>query len=254
MPALGAANDIYRVRTSTQNLIQEALELLGVLGEGETLSADQLSNALRTLNYMVDAWNAEQLNIWTLVRTPLTLTANTNPHAIGPGSAVLDAPRPLRLWQGMAFLTGGSLGSTERELTIQTQQQFERCYDSSLAGIPEAIYYEASVPEGNLWTDVKPDDAYTLVLYLEKMLHQVFSSGTTSDLDLPPGYAQALASNLAIELAAKYGKNAATSLIITAQTSKAAIKRLNHRPLYLDIDPDLTVYRGYSLSDLRAGR
>lgn len=240
MPALASINDIYRVKASTQDIVKEALELLGVIAEGEPLEAAQLQNSLRTFNFMVDNWNTEKLTIYVLARNTFTLTASTNPHEIGPGIAApgLDAPRQNRLEQGQAWISGGSLGQTEDELEIYTRTEWADRYDGAAgASLPSALYYEPLFPTAKLWFDVKPDQAYTLVLYLEQMLQQILSDGTTTELKLPPGYAEALASNLAIKLAPKYGRSAPVEVINSAVESKANIKRLNRKPIYFAGDP-----------------
>lgn len=247
MPALASANDIYRVHTSTQDIIKRALRLIGVLESGEPLPAGQLKDALEAFNDMVDAWNTEKLIIWALARNTLTLTASTNPHEIGPGVAApgFDAPRPNRIVQGQAYLSGASLGTDEARLDVWEHDQFEQQHDSSQSGRPCALYYEPSFPNGKIWLDMKPDAAYSLILWLETMLHQVFlegvlgGDGTTTELSLPPGYKEAITHNLAIRLALEYGRSAPVEVINGAVESKANIKRLNQRPLYLEIDPAL---------------
>lgn len=250
MPALGAANDIYRVRTSTQDIIKRALRLIGVLASGEPLPADQLSDGLEAFNDMLDSWNTEKLIIWVLARNTFTLTVGTNPHEIGPGSAVLNAPRPNRIEQGQAWITGGSLGTNETELEVLTLAQWnsERVPDNS--GIPSELYYETIFPAAKIWFDVKPSAAYTLVLWLEQMLHQVFSDGTTTELSLPPGYKEAIVHNLAIKLAPEYGKQAPPEVINAAVEAKASIKRLNAKPMYLACDEALLA-RGQSFNITR---
>lgn len=257
MPALGALNDIYRVRTSTQDIVKRALRLIGVLASGEALPADQLKDGLEALNDMVDSWNTETLVIWVLARNTFTLTAGTNPHQIGPGVAPpgLDAPRPNRIEQGQAWLTGVTLGNIERELKVLTREQWAAEYLPDNSGIPCSLYYEPLFPTGNIWFDVKPDAAYTLVLYLEQMMSQVFSDGTTTELVLPPGYKDAIVHNLAIRLAPEYGRGAPVEVINSAVEGKASLKRLNMRPLYLNVDPELSAGRyGVSLADFQAGR
>ena len=44
-------------------IINEALELLGVLGEGESPTAAQLTSCATTLNFMVKAWQADVKNL-----------------------------------------------------------------------------------------------------------------------------------------------------------------------------------------------
>ncbi len=241
MPALGAVNDIYRVRASTQDIVKRALRLISVLASGEALPADQLKDGLEAFNDMVDSWNTEKLIIWVLARNTFTLTTGINPFEIGPGVAApgLDAPRPNRIEQGQAWLTGGSLGVIETELEVWTREQWAAQYLADQSTIPCGLYYEALFPVAKLWFDFKPDQAYTLILYLEQMLSQVLSDGTTTELALPPGYKDAIVHNLAIRLAPEYGRAAPVEVINSAVEGKASIKRINMRPLYLDLDSEL---------------
>lgn len=59
--------------TSSQDIIIEALELLGVLGEGETPTADQYTSCLRTLNTMTKTWQADRLNLFAVQKCYLFL-------------------------------------------------------------------------------------------------------------------------------------------------------------------------------------
>lgn len=54
--------------TSTNQIITEALELLGVLGEGESYNTNQYDSALRTLNSMVKMWQTDGLNLFAVQR------------------------------------------------------------------------------------------------------------------------------------------------------------------------------------------
>jgi hypothetical protein len=53
--------------TSTQEIITEALELLGVLGEGEAYTPAQYTSCVRTLNMMIKNWQAAGLNLFSVV-------------------------------------------------------------------------------------------------------------------------------------------------------------------------------------------
>jgi len=50
------------------DIINEALEMLGVLGEGESANTNQLTSASRTLNMMTKAWQADGLNLFAIER------------------------------------------------------------------------------------------------------------------------------------------------------------------------------------------
>lgn len=71
MPTSGSIN----YSTSTQEIITEALELLGVLGEGEAYNTNQYESARRTLNSMVKMWQADHLNLFAVQEGYLFLEA-----------------------------------------------------------------------------------------------------------------------------------------------------------------------------------
>jgi len=71
------------------DIINEALEMLGVLGEGEIANTNQIASASRTLNMMTKAWQAEGLNLFAIERMYLftekaqeeyTLASSTTDH------------------------------------------------------------------------------------------------------------------------------------------------------------------------------
>ena len=76
--------------TATRDaIITEALEQLGVLGEGDSPNANQLTSCARTLNYMLKAWQADGANLFAVQKVYLftvkdqssyTLTGSTTDH------------------------------------------------------------------------------------------------------------------------------------------------------------------------------
>jgi len=235
MPVLASLNDIYRVRVSAQGIIKRAMRLLGAIASGEELAAHELADGVEALNHMLDSWNTESLTIYALVRNSLTLTAGQQSHTVGPAGD-LDIPRPQSIEQGQAFITGGTLGTTELEIEVYNQHQWAAILDKSTSSIPSRLYYETAFPLGVIWLDPKPDVAYSLLLYTEQMLAQAFMDSVNSDVALPPGYAEAIVHNLAIRLAPEFGKEPPAAVIEGAVTGKANIKRANQKPVYLSMD------------------
>ena len=85
---MAISNSIDFIVTAN-DIVNEALELIGVLGEGEVNNADQSASAMRTLNMMVKTWQADGLNLFAVQRNflflekdraeyPLSATAGTN--------------------------------------------------------------------------------------------------------------------------------------------------------------------------------
>jgi len=65
------------------NIITEALELLGVIGEGDSPSANQLTSSARTLNMMVKHFQTKGLNLFALQRMYVFLESDKREYSLG---------------------------------------------------------------------------------------------------------------------------------------------------------------------------
>ena len=72
---------------TTEDIITEALELLGVLGEGEAPTADQITSSQRTLNMMAKTWQADGLNLFAVQRATLNLIDGQEVYNLGNTSS-----------------------------------------------------------------------------------------------------------------------------------------------------------------------
>lgn len=68
---------------SRDGIITEALEQMGMLSEGQSPSADQLTSMAITLNMMVKAWQADGLNLFALQKIYVYLEKNKNEYSLG---------------------------------------------------------------------------------------------------------------------------------------------------------------------------
>ena len=75
-----ATSGSTNLTATATDIITEALEQLGVLGEGETPKTNALTSCNRTLNYLVKAWQMEGMNLFAMVRTYLFLEKNKNTY------------------------------------------------------------------------------------------------------------------------------------------------------------------------------
>jgi hypothetical protein len=73
--------------SSTLDIITESLELLGVLGEGESPTAAQITSMKRTLNNLCKAWQADGLNIFAVQPVYLFLDGNSTEYDLYYGSS-----------------------------------------------------------------------------------------------------------------------------------------------------------------------
>jgi hypothetical protein len=93
------------VSVTATTLITAAYTDIGVLGQGETLSAYLAQDGLRRLNAMIASWRAHQLTVLAIERMIFPLVANKQTYTIGLGGD-FNVPRPTRIDAAGLWLQG----------------------------------------------------------------------------------------------------------------------------------------------------
>lgn len=216
------------------DLIRVALRTLGVLAAEETPSAAEQSDALDTLNDMLDSWAGERLALFATLRSTYTLTPSLDPHSIGVGGG-FNTTRPVRI--DRASITPLGAPGTERPLRMLSDAEWQDTQGKTNVGTPMSLWVRAGHPMMKLHLNPIPNAADTLVLYTWQQLGRF--ADTTVTVDLPPGYARAIRYNLAKELSPEFGVSLSAEAQDIANESKSTLKRLNAQPSYLRTDPAL---------------
>lgn len=218
-------------------LIEGAARLIGVLAEGESLSAQGANDALNALNDLLDSWSNEGLIAFPMLREAFALSSVGLSQTYTWGSAgTLASIRPQSVRKALIQLTG-TTPAIELPMTILNVDQYAGVVLKSLqSNFPLFCYIDDAYPSRNVnvWP-VPTDSTNSLVFYSVKPLIDLATLPTI--LSLPPGYQRALRYALAVDLAPEYGKSVPDSVVAIAVESKAAIKRNNTKPIYLTVDP-----------------
>jgi hypothetical protein len=90
---------------------------------------------------------------------------------------------------------------------------------------PTDLYYDRTFPLGNLYVYPNPSMAGQCHLWCDQPLLDL--TNAAAPINLPSGYARALKTNLAVELAPEYGKQIHPALAQRARESKQMLKSLN---------------------------
>lgn len=194
-------------------LATAAVEDLGVIDAGGTLSASQLAQALAAANTMLDNWSSQKLLVarsllqsqaYTAATQSYTLTALKveaahNVLAAGPSNKinVLNAEQ----WS--------ALPDRQRQSYL-----VENCFYDRAATTPK-IYF-SPIP-------VASTGSAELTLWVA---HAQFVDATTA-YTLLPGYQQLMQFGLAMVLAPKYGRTPSPQLKENYQQALAAVASLN---------------------------
>lgn len=78
-----ATSSSYDFNATANDIITEALGLVGVYSPGETLDSSEAADALRTLNMMIKAWQPKY-GLWLNKELYLFLQADTVKYSLGP--------------------------------------------------------------------------------------------------------------------------------------------------------------------------
>jgi hypothetical protein len=87
---MARSGSIDYTRTSYQ-IVQEALELIGVVGAQETPAVSDVTFATSRLNAMVKAWQAEGLHLWGTTEGVIFLTEGTNRYDVSSAATSVNS-------------------------------------------------------------------------------------------------------------------------------------------------------------------
>lgn len=221
---------------TTRDLLSSSLRVIGALASGETLLANESTDALTGLNQLLDSWSTENLLIPNKAREVFPLVSSQGVYTMGTGGT-FNTTRPMRIENAELQITSSN-PAIEIPIKILTKDEYARILLKTMTSTyPLYLYAEGTYPLEtiNLWP--VPVQVNNLALYSWKPLANV--SNLSTALSLPPGYERALKYNLAIDLAPEYGRPVTAEVAAIAVESKAAIKRMNSKPQYLAVDDAL---------------
>jgi hypothetical protein len=222
-------------RTGLQ-VITDALKLIGVVAGHEIPTSAEQQDALSRLNELIDSWGTHAQTMYVPRRVLVPLVVGVQTYSVGEGGDV-DLPAPMAL-DAASYLTTASV-PTEVYLDLSTDQAYVGQPMKTLTGAPpQAVSYTRGAPLGELWVWPVPSVATTLVLYWREPVQQF--PDLTTPVDLLPGYAKALRTNLALELAPEFGRVVDPMVLKLAVESLADVKRANLPYTEVGMDGALT--------------
>lgn len=212
------------------SLLNSAVERLGRLYPGESLSSSEQTDFLTVANSMVDNWSLERLNIPVVVVASAALVSGTAAYTLGPGGT-FGSTRFLRLDSAGILLPSAAIAGTYIRVPVEivSQQKFQAFPEkTALAQIPEMFYYDYQFPTATGTLAPTPNFTGTATK-LELAGWQALANfpDLVTTVNTPQGYDEALITNLAIRLAPLLSVSASAELVNAAQQSKAAIRAMN---------------------------
>lgn len=230
-------------RTGLQ-VITDSLKLIGAVAGHEVPTATEQADAFARLTELIDSWGLHAQTLLVARRDVVPLVAAQQTYTWGPGEDI-DLPVPVTL-DAVSYVVTGTT-DTEVFLGLGFEQAYVGQAQKALTGAaPLGVRYSRTHDAGELWVWPVPTDVLDLVVYWQQPLAQ-FPDLVTA-VGLSYGYARALRTNLALELAPEWGRVVDPNVERMARESLADVKRANVRLVEVGIDPALTGAGTYDIT------
>lgn len=223
--------------TTAIDLITRSMKLAKLLAAGETPTAEEATDALATLNDVLENWDTEPLSLWATSNFTAPTVAGQATYTIGPAGN-FNTTRPSGIHGAYVTFNGvdfdvAVVGQLEyNDISLKTQQQ----------PIAEKLLYVNDFPLGLITLWPVPSQVVNLTMTFDRLLTQLTNTATT--INYPPGAAKALRYALAVELATEFGAPIDPVLAALAADAKADYKRANKQPVKARYDAALVGIHG----------
>lgn len=205
---------------TAQQIINQSLRVLGVIGTGETPSAEDASIGLTALNSVLSSLSLQSLTPYANAQVTKTLTPSQASYTFGSGGNI-NSPRPVDIVS--AFLRADS---NDYPIQIIDQETYDGYVDKTVTStMPNRLFYDATYPLGTVYLYPIPSQANVLYMRVRRLLESF--SALSEDVDLPTGYDRMLKWALARELSAEFGLPITPDIERQYMEALADIKRLN---------------------------
>lgn len=227
-----AVSTITTFALSKNELIREALDVLGVGSEGEPVTADMYRRGSNSLNLMITSWNAQE-DLWRREQASVTLVAGQAAYAL--------TPKPMRV---LSARRKDVASGYETPMTEWSRQEYlDQPNKTSALSTPVNFYYDPQRDTGTLYVWPAPSAPVAAAVTVEiDQLRPIFLMDSSADtLDFPQEWQETVAMNLAKRLKLKYPVNdSATNAEIDALADGlfSKLKGWDNEPASLFLQPD----------------
>lgn len=224
------------------DLLTEAYLDLGVIAEGEPLSAAMANTGLSKLNSMFDSWNLEKLTVYGSTATAFPLVSGQTSYTMGWGGN-FNVARPIKIVG--AYIRDVSVPAANRmdlPLQILTDKEYRNYpYKSDSATIPFGIWVNYTAPMAVVTLlPAATNTNFNLILWQESTFSSV---SLYQEFAFAQGYRETIVANLALRLSPSYAAKPSDFTANLAVTGKRRLQSSNVQVNALTIDPLLTQNR-----------
>jgi hypothetical protein len=227
--------------TTARDLIKSALRKCGALTKYDVATADEMSDALQSLNDLLGSMANHALLAYYRTVEDFPIVSGQTDYTIGDGGD-FDTVRPINI--ASAYIRQSTI---DHDVYPVSDSIYASISSKNTGGIPRYLNYTNATPLSTIKLYPAPATGYTLFLVSEK---QVSTLTLNTTLNFPAGWNRYLVNQLAIELAPEYGAQipqetylAATQALDSITTAAAKVKDMDALPR---LGNDSNIYTGYN--------
>jgi hypothetical protein len=210
---------------TVDDLISLALLDSGIIGQGQSASAEDMNNAFLRLNMLLSQWTRKRWLVYAL-EDVFCATTGAQSYTIGAGGD-FNMTRPDRLEEGNFFRQfAGTQGQVDYPLQLfKSREDYNQIVVKKIGTWPSGIFYDNSFPVGHIYVWPVPASGYEIHLNVKTPLAQLTS--ITQSISFPPEYEPALFYNLIVRLRAAYQMPPDPVMIGLAKESLNVLREAN---------------------------
>lgn len=223
---------------TARDIIEGALSLINVVGDGLSPSPEMISRGHDALNDILVTWNNQELMLYKTRLIQGTLSAGVNPTSIGPMGDIdtTTIERPARIER---LYTRVDVGPNPVDFIAQQidHNRYQEIITKNVeTSYPTNFYYQADYPLGYIYTYPVQSQDLTVVISAWDNINTIVN--VVDDLIMPYGYDVALKYQLAVDLAPSYGKslNRGDAIYDRAAELRRQLKAVNQRDMNVTLD------------------
>lgn len=193
--------------TTTANaLLTLVLKDCGAFSSGQTPLAEDMNDALFSLNMMLGQWNHQRWLIYNTVDTSFVSDGRMVPYTVGPGQNFNVTVRPDRLETGcfLRQVTQPAPNQPDFPLEVlQSREDYNNVALKKLQSFPWFVFYDPAYPTGLLYCYPWPQASiYEVHIMTKTVLAEIRTLATV--ISLPDEYFEAIFYNMIVRLGIRY--------------------------------------------------
>jgi hypothetical protein len=217
--------------TTAADIVRLVLKDTGVLGVGQTATAEDTNDVFDTMNMMIGEWASKRWLLYHLLDISIVSTGAQS-YTVGPGGDIDTGSmqRPDRLEDGCFFrqlITASSPNKIDYPLSIlESREDYSRIGLKQLTTIPQFVFYDPVYPLGVVYPwPVMQASQYELHLLVKSQLSQF--DNLADSINLPSQYYGAIRYNLGCRVRPMYQLGPDPSLVALAEDALSTIRNMN---------------------------